>query len=465
MATVSNLNAEASTPGSTASDDPIRSTFIGNTAAVLSGQAANVFVAFLTEVSIARLLGPGPRGQISLCLMALWFAVLFGGLGAEVPIVLWSSDRSRKLSEWLSTVLLWGLLGSLASAALWWFVYSRWHSSVLRGVTPDLAFLVLFSVPFGVLFNFLISFFNGAERFRERAAVGFLESVASLVGLLILAWFFGRDATAALRGNLLGLVVGVALAACLLRRNFRLANWALPRFDRHNWSGLMVGFYGNFGNIAAFFNYRLDVFIVNYFLSTTQVGVYAVGVAVSESLWQIPQAVATALFPRTARTLQSGAAAFTCQILRQVCLISVATAALLAVVSPVGIPLFFGARFASSVPVILWILPGTVALALGKVAASDLAGRRKTYYTSIFGILSLVITALLDVLLIPRMGIDGAALASSLAYFLYGGLLLAALRHELQVSWGTILIPSRAEFLRYRQSFGALTQRITRNAS
>jgi len=465
MATVSNLNAEASTPGSATSVGPIHSTFVGNTAAVLSGQAANVFVAFLTEISIARLLGPGPRGQISLCLMALWFAVLFGGLGAEVPIVLWSSDRSRKLSEWLSTVLLWGLLGSLASAALWWLVYSRWHSSVLRGVTPDLAFLVLLSIPLGVLFNFLISFFNGTERFRERAAVGFLESVASLVGLLILAWFLGRDATAALRGNLLGLAVGVALAACLLRRNFRLANWALPRIDHHNWSGLMVGFYGNFGNIAAFFNYRLDVFIVNYFLSTTQVGVYAVGVAVSESLWQIPQAAATALFPRTARTLQEGAAAFTCQILRQVCLISVATAALLALVSPVAIPLFFGARFTSSVPVIWWILPGTVALALGKVAASDLAGRRKTYYTSIFGILSLVITALLDVLLIPRMGIAGAALASSLAYSLYGGLLLAALRHELQVSWRTILIPSRAEFLRYRQSFGALTQRITRNAS
>ena len=127
MATVSNLNAEASTPGSATSVGPIHSTFVGNTAAVLSGQAANVFVAFLTEISIARLLGPGPRGQISLCLMALWFAVLFGGLGAEVPIVLWSSDRSRKLSEWLSTVLLWGLLGSLASAALWWLLSQSWR--------------------------------------------------------------------------------------------------------------------------------------------------------------------------------------------------------------------------------------------------------------------------------------------------------------------------------------------------
>src|SRR5262249_21364575 len=151
------------------------------------------------------------------------------------------------------------------------------------------------------------------------------------------------------------------------------------------------------------------------------------------------------LFPRTVRTLQVGATDFTCQILRQVCLISVATAALLALVSPLAIPPLFGARFASSVPVIWWILPGTVALALGKVAASDLAGRRKTYYTSIFGILSLVITALLDILLIPRMGIAGAALASSVAYTIYGVLLLVALRHELQVSWSAILIPSPSD--------------------
>jgi Na+-driven multidrug efflux pump len=49
------------------------------------------------------------------------------------------------------------------------------------------------------------------------------------------------------------------------------------------------------------------------------------------------------------------------------------------------------------------------------------------------------------------MGIQGAALASSLAYAVYGVLLVAALHYELKVTWGALLIPSRAELSRYKQ--------------
>jgi O-antigen/teichoic acid export membrane protein len=329
-------------------------------------------------------------------------------------------------------------------------------------VTPSLATLVLLTIPVGILFNYVIAFLTGSERFRERAGVGLLEGVVSLVGFLAFAWFYGREVNAAMWGNWIGLFVGVVGGALVLwSSTLHAGNWAIPWPDKEARSLLLVGLYGNIGNISSFFNYRLDVFIVNYFLNPVQVGIYAVGVTVSESLWQIPQAAATALFPRTARTVQGDATEFTCLILRQVLVISCVSGALLAVVSPIAIPLLFGARFAPSVPVIWWILPGTISLALGKVASSDLAGRHKTFYTSIFGIVSLVVTVVLDLVLIPRMGIVGAALASSAAYGIYGVLLLAALRYELKVRWAELLVPSRAEFARYKQ---ALSNLLTRRA-
>jgi O-antigen/teichoic acid export membrane protein len=214
---------------------------------------------------------------------------------------------------------------------------------------------------------------------------------------------------------------------------------------------LLAGLRGQIGNVAAFFNYRLDVFIVNYFLDPTQVGLYAIGVIVSEGLWQIPQAAATALFPRTARTIGAGAGEFTCQIMRQVLLISFVSAVVLALLSPVAVPLAFGESFRASVPVIWWILPGTVALALGKVAASDLAGRHKTGYASAFGVVALGVTVGLDLVLIPQWGIRGASMASSMAYILNSWLLLMALRRELSVSWGELLVPEAADLVPYRQ--------------
>jgi O-antigen/teichoic acid export membrane protein len=137
--------------------------------------------------------------------------------------------------------------------------------------------------------------------------------------------------------------------------------------------------------------------------------------------------------------------------MRQVLLISFVSAVVLALLSPVAVPLAFGESFRASVPVIWWILPGTVALALGKVAASDLAGRHKTGFASAFGVVALGVTMGLDFVLIPRWGIRGAAMASSAAYLTSGVLFLAALRKELRVNWGALLVPGAAEWGQYRQ--------------
>lgn len=448
------MNSATNQPGST------RPRFLANLATVLGGQAANVVVALLSEVLVARLLGPVARGLVSVSAMAILFGALFGGLGGEVPIVIWAARSHKKQSDWLSSIVLWGLLGCCLTGLFWHLIYSRWHLALLRGMTPALATLVLLSIPVAVLFNYLISFLTGGERFYERAGVGFIENAASLVGFLLFFTFYRRDATAAIAGNWVGLFVGSILAAFLLRGTFRSGNWILPRAAREIRSGLFMGLYGNLGNISAFFTYRLDVFIVNYFLDPAQVGIYAVGVVVSESIWQIPQAAATALFPRTARTSKHDGTAFTCLVLRQVLLVSLVSGAILGVAAPIAIPLVFGARFAQSVQVIWWILPGTIALGLGKVAASDLAGRYKTFYTSIFGVITFVVTVVLDVLLIPRMGIQGAALVSSITYMINGLLLLAALRYELGVRWVDLLVPSRTEVVGYKNAWTNLRIRL-----
>ena len=61
-------------------------------------------------------------------------------------------------------------------------------------------------------------------------------------------------------------------------------------------------------------------------------------------------------------------------------------------------------------------LAGIAVRAGGKVLTNEIAGRGYAHYNSINSGLALLITLLLDVLLIPRYGILGAALASSIAY-------------------------------------------------
>src|SRR5262252_6057256 len=316
-----------------------RSGFLINVGTVLGGQAANILVALLLEICYARLLGPGARGQISLCLMTIAFGALFGGLGADIPIVIWRADLKRSVAEWIRPVLAWGFLGCAMFCALWWMTYFGWQPNFLHGLTPQLFLLALTTVPCAVLFTYAVAMMTGAERFRERAILGVTVSVTGLFAFLVLTFTIGKTAVAALWGNLCGVIAGLLVAGILLRGEFR--NREKSGNDLKLRKGLLTGLRGQAGNIAAFFNYRLDVFIVNYFLDASHVGLYSLGVVISEALWQIPAATAISLFPRTARTVDEGAAEFTCRILRHVFLISCVTGGALAVASPIAVPLIF----------------------------------------------------------------------------------------------------------------------------
>src|SRR5215475_12275058 len=168
-----------------------RNSFLINVGTVLGGQAANILVALLLEICYARLLGPSARGQISLCMMTIAFGALLGGLGADIPIVIWRADRMRNVKEWIKPVLLWGILGCAVFGSLWSAIFLLWNPEFLRGITPELFRLVLVTVPCAVLFTYAIAMMTGAERFRERAILGITVSVGGTCAFLAVTFAVG----------------------------------------------------------------------------------------------------------------------------------------------------------------------------------------------------------------------------------------------------------------------------------
>jgi O-antigen/teichoic acid export membrane protein len=426
--------------------------FLSNLATLLGGQATCAILGLGLEICYARLLGPSGRGLISLSMMAISLGVLLGGLGGEIPIVVWTADSKKKTSEWLPAVFLWGVIGSLLAGFSWALVYWRWHPPFLRGITSALAIIVLISIPLTIFDGYLTAVLTGLERFRLRAGISVIDQFAALVGIVAFAVLLGRNAEAAMLGILFGLLITLAISFVALRESLQ-GFWKVWSAQGRFGPALSLGVRAQFANLASFVNYRLDVFIVNYFLNPAQVGLYAVGVVVSEALWQVPQAAAVALTPRTARTIDEGATEFTCFVMRQVLLLSCVSGILLALFAPLLLPLIFGGRFRPSVFVVWWILPGTVAFSLAKVASADFAARAKPEFSALFSLIALVVTVSLDFGLIPRMGIKGAALASSAAYFLNAALLVIALKRQLKVGWKALLVPSVSEFASYHRAW------------
>ena len=427
-----------------------RPSFVSSLVAIACGQLATIVVASLNQLCIARLLGPAPQGLISLCLMSVAFGSVVGSIGSEATIIVWISKSKGSPSTWFPAVMFWIVSGCALACALWSVLYWQWQPAFLKGITPGLALLVLSAIPITVLFSIVMSLLVGEERFRFRSVVALVNRVSALLIFLLCILLFGRRPETAILGYLGGLAVATALALMSLGHFFRGA-WRIREASKSLIPTMIFGVRGQAGTLANFFSYRLDVFMVNYFLDASQVGLYALGVLVSEALWQLPGIVSTALCPRTARTVGAGADSFTCSVLRQVFLVTMVAGLVIALVSPVALPLIFGARFAPSVAVVWWILPGTMIFSLGKVSGADLLGRGLNIYNPISSYIGVVITVVLDWFLIPRMGIQGAALASSIAYFAGGGYLLIVLKRELKTSWKNLLIPSEVELIAYKK--------------
>jgi len=423
--------------------------FARNVLAVLGGQLSCAVVAIVVQVCLARLLGPAGRGQISLALMVIAFCGLLGGLGGELPLSCWTAAAKGKPLDWIPSVIWSGIAGSAVVISLVALLYWKWDPAFLKGLSPALATIALLSVPLNIFVSYFMALLTGLERFRIRAGLALSNQVLSLVCVLSLVFAFGKSSEMALLGTQLGLLFSAIASGIFLRETLRGA-WDVRRAGTRLAGSLSLGLRGMFGNLATFFNYRLDVFVVNYFLDTTQVGLYAVGVLVTEALWQIPQAAALALVPRTARTMDEDATKFTCMVLRQVIFISAVSGTIVALLCPFLIPLVFGAKFSPSVAVIFWLMPGVVALSAAKVISADLAARGKPEYSMSFAFVALAVTVVLDFLLIPKMGIRGAALASSVSYVLDSALLLATLKYKFRISWKDLFIPAQNEFNVYQ---------------
>ena len=194
---------------------------------------------------------------------------------------------------------------------------------------------------------------------------------------------------------------------------------------------LSFGLKGHIGNMLQFFNYRLDIFILNGFLGPANVGIYTVSVRLAELLWYLPDAVGFVIFPKAASSRPEDMNAFTPRVFHITLGLTALGALGLALFGRPAINLVFSSVFIGAYVPMLVLLPGVVLLGGAKVLTNEIAGRGYPHYNSLNSGLALILTVILDLVLIPRYGLLGAALASSIAY---AAIFLTAIGFYLTVS-------------------------------
>jgi O-antigen/teichoic acid export membrane protein len=207
-------------------------------------------------------------------------------------------------------------------------------------------------------------------------------------------------------------------------------------------------------NLLHFLNTRLNVFMVAFFLGVTAVGQYAVDLVIVEALCLAAGSVGQILFPTVAAAGPGPYAnQLTARVTRQVVFFMTLLCAGVALIAEPVIELTLGSLYLPSVQPLLLLLPGALALSIPKVLSQDLAGRGRPGFALIAAAVSLVIGLPLNLWLIPRWGISGAALSSTVAYTCTALVMLRAFSQCTGVFWRDTLFIRRSDLLSYGRFF------------
>jgi O-antigen/teichoic acid export membrane protein len=177
-------------------------------------------------------------------------------------------------------------------------------------------------------------------------------------------------------------------------------------------------------------------------------------------MWLIANSVSVVLLTNLTAGDEENAARMTPIVCRNTLLVTAAASLAAAAVSPFAIPLIFGDDFEEAVLPFLWLLPGTVALAGTKILGAYIFSRGRPLINAQIAFVTLVVTVVADLALIPPFEVAGAAAASSLAYCCSLSLSAVAYRRLSGGAISSVLLPRLSDVQYYVDGMHSLRRRL-----
>jgi len=377
--------------------------FFVSTSQVAVGTLAGALVTLVFSIIAARALGPDEFGSFSIILTVSGILAVFMGL-SMVPMIKYASGAQNDAIRVriISTSSIQIALLTVAFTAI--YVLLTPQLSRLFGISSA---LFLFSVGYAVIsafFALMMSPLRILSRMKAYALANAFQSVILLAVFLAFVSDNMRSWQAAAYSSYVSYaIVGLILVA-FLRPYLRL------QFDRF-WAKKIISYslFAAPGAVAAAF-LGIDRLLINAFTTTANVGVYNAyflpSIIVALLLWGI---VNTSFFPY-ASTSSDREALFR-KINKAVPYVAVSLVPSIVVLEFVAF-IFYGSRYPFSWGIAFIFAIAAVIVVVDESYAS-LAGSVGTSgakVVTVSSVLALVVLISLDVVLIPLIGISGAAL-------------------------------------------------------
>ena len=407
--------------------------FAGNVGWLFLDRVLRMGVGLLVGVWIARYLGPADFGLLNyaLALTALFTAV--AGMGLYDIVVRDIIGHPDRVGETLGTAMALQAVGGVVA-----FVFAVGSVIALRPDDPRSWLMTgLCAVALlGQCGDVVRAWFEARVQSRNVVWVANGVFVAmTLVRVVLiatdrpLAWF-------GLTVGIEAVLTTVALIVMFLREG--RAEYAKARLQvsaRRAWQMLHASWPLALSSVAIILNMKIDQVMLGQMIGDRPLGVFSAAVRLSEVWYFIPVAISASAFPFIAREADPAAAARRWQQLYAAMLwLSVGAAVFTTLFGHWIVTTLYGPAFAPAAPVLAVHIWGGVNVALGLVWSRWIMLENRLRLVLMVQVIGAVLNIALNLVLIPRMGIMGAALATLGSYWISGTLSYTV--HRPRVTFG-----------------------------
>jgi O-antigen/teichoic acid export membrane protein len=378
---------------------------VTDVAAQIAGQVVNIALGVVTTVVIVRALGATRYGEWATLLATIELIGMVGNFGLETVAIRLAANEPEREGAWVGAAA--GLRLAIAVPLLASFLV------VLVLIARDHEMLVT-----GLLFSVMyVTAAVGILRMVFRLHIRNHITVAFTTANSVL-WAGSVIAIAAMGGSMVAFALAFVAVAILIQG--ALGVLALRtihvrlRGSRSLWPKLLgIGISVGIASTLTYAYGRVDQILV-YELAhnSVDVGIYAAMYKILDNAGFVPMAVMTTLFPimaglfpadppRLRRMMQIAIDYLT--------IVALGALALTIVAAEPIVELLYGSGYVSGAPVLTILIAAFIPICIGNVAGNMIVAmnRQKRYIW--FAALGLAVNVPLNLVLIPRYGIEAAA--------------------------------------------------------
>jgi O-antigen/teichoic acid export membrane protein len=387
--------------------------FAGDSIHTFVVRVAAVAFAFFTSIIVSNL-GPEVKGEVAIVIFLGAIIKLVSTLGFETATVYF---LRRKLYNYGTISRALNLAYPVQYVVSGIILFPTFYIGYSHGVFGDVSFKLIglaFAIaPLEMLFDLQINFFAGCGEIKRGNMVGLLMNLLYVLILGAVILFVSEDTVGVLAAYAMSVVAASVLAISLHSRK-RTGGPAFEYNPKLLKDLASYGIRSQVGSLTRKLASRVDLMMINVLLAITSAGIYSVALNWAEMVLFVPLILHFVLFPYASERPRDQSIDLTNRVTR----LSVATLLTVGILVCAAFPvierIIYKPDYSAAIVPLIVIMPGVVFIGLFRMLMGGLDGLGKPQYATYATTAGLVLTIVMNYAFIPKFGLMGAAIATTL---------------------------------------------------